>query len=374
MNSQSNHYILSGDYESATDNLNMDIMETFISELKKVFWTNESLCHYLDYEGGQHVIEYPKWTKLNPILQTKGQLMGSLLSFPVLCVANAATLGLARKIDDIRDLKACINGDDILFIDSQRTINSWKRIATSMGLIPSIGKNYCSKFFGTINSQLFVRSKRTNLMNLVRTGKFKTILSPNRLDTKAAFENGFTVPDIVMFSKQKLKLTPQSLDIPSEFGGLGKEFNSEKTERRLDRRIYLQLLSELSDVKELGRLTDSNLSIVRGPKWCLKDYRNFVVKNNTIINSLRTLENLEKDSLSTEIEEKHFRLRKNFLRKIILHPVLREFLKFGRLESCIPLPLLKNETVLIPTHLFDSIKVNSKARLIKSISASIISS
>nr|UJQ92843.1 MAG: putative RNA-dependent RNA polymerase [Narnaviridae sp.] len=357
----SGQYILSGDYESATDNLNMDIMEVFIQELKKVFCSNIPLCSYLDYEGGKHTIHYPKWTKLEPIVQSKGQLMGSLLSFPILCVANAATLGLVRKEDDLNQLKALINGDDILFCDSVRKIESWKRVATSMGLKPSIGKNYCSKIFGTINSQLFIRSKRTNEFRIINTGKFKTILSRKVMNTKTAFENGFDEKDIVIFSKAQLSKTPQSLDIPIEYGGLGREFRKENN--RLDRRIYLQFLGELSDVHEVGRIPELNCSIIRGPKYYLRDFMKISLKNSKIINRIQIYEQSIKDSLQVE-EDKPFRLSRFQGQQMVSHPKLRDFLNKGDLERAIPLNLLKNMTLAIPTDLCEQLKINVKSRLL----------
>jgi hypothetical protein len=360
-NGDKNSYILSGDYESATDNLNMDIMAVFIEELKKVFFENKPLCRYLDYEGHKHRIEYPSWTKLNPIIQTKGQLMGSLLSFPILCVANAATLGLVRKNDDLHQVEALINGDDILFCDSKRKIESWKRVANSMGLKPSIGKNYCSKIFGTINSQLFIRSKRTQEFRIVPTGKFKTIISRNVLDTKAAFDHGFDEKDIVQFSKHLLLKTPQSLDIPIEYGGLGREFR--KKDNRLDRRIYLQKLGESSDVIEVGRVPELNCTIIRGPKYYLRDYLPFKINNQRIVSKLQIMEQTIKESLLIE-GKKPFRLSHFKGNQMISHPQLRDFLNKGNLVNAIPLNLLSAITFAIPSHLFESVQMNTKSKLL----------
>lgn len=360
-NGKSNHYILSGDYESATDNLNMDIMGVFIDELKKQFIDNIPLCNYLDYEGRKHRIQYPNWTKLQPIIQTKGQLMGSLLSFPILCVANAATIGLIRNNDDLHDVKALINGDDILFTDSKRKIESWKRVSTSMGLKPSLGKNYCSKIFGSINSQLFVRNKKTNNFKLIHTGKFKTILSRNVLDSKAAFESGFEEKDLVIFSKHILSKTPQSLDIPIEYGGLGRKFGKE--DNRLDRRIYLQKMGELTDVIEVGRIPELNCSIIRGPKYFLRDYFKFQIKNQRIITRIQTYEQSQMETLAIN-EVKPFKLSRFRGDSMVSHPLLREFLNHGKLEKSIPLNLLSSVTIAISTDLLECVKINTKSRLL----------
>jgi hypothetical protein len=142
-------FLLSGDYESATDNINMDVsnklLESILLEID-----HEPTRLWAMWENGQHTIHYPSWTNISPVIQTTGQLMGSLLSFPLLCLINDIVVSLAgikRRI---------INGDDLLCRATAEQITSWKEISSAAGLTPSIGKNFVSKTFGTFNSQLFV--------------------------------------------------------------------------------------------------------------------------------------------------------------------------------------------------------------------------
>jgi hypothetical protein len=298
--------------------------------------------------------------------------MGSLLSFPILCVANAATYGLVHGIDNLSDVDCVINGDDILFISSYEKIKEWKFVATKMGLEPSIGKNYLSSSFGSINSQLFYRKRNNCQLKMLKTGKFRTILSKKVLDTKTAFENGFSEKDLATFSKHLLQKTPQSLDIPLEYGGLGRSFNYIKRcsgkVTRTDRRIYLEKISELSDVKEIINFPENGLICISGPKYYLNRFRPFFVKNNSLINKSRITDQISKENLLNEnSNESMFKFNKKIFSKIQRNPHLRNFLNHGNLEKSPPLSLFKTEVVLIPSKILNSVKINVKSEISKNL-------
>jgi len=219
----SRYVLVSGDYEAATDNLHSDVMRTVVSELVKVL--PPSIIPYVLRESGQHIVEYPDWTHLEPVLQTNGQLMGSLLSFPILCVANAATYGNAIGCEDLKDLPALINGDDIGFRDTLAVVRKWKRIAKDMGLKPSLGKNYISKDWFTINSQ-FCEYRKHNHTIKVRPSEAYSVLFNHKarkgyIDTIRPACERFPKPLVVKYLKSKLLQTPRSIDIPVKYGGLG---------------------------------------------------------------------------------------------------------------------------------------------------------
>jgi hypothetical protein len=267
-------FLLSGDYESATDRLNMDVMQTVVDELLKVL--PKEIHRYIIKESSSHLISYPDSSGLSPVLQTRGQLMGSLLSFPILCIANACTYGLATKTDSLHDVKALINGDDILFCNEYRVIRSWKRIATAMGLKPSIGKNFQSENWGTVNSQLVIRNKdkwfveKTGLYNCL----FRKFDSP--LTITKALEN-FPKSLVVSVSKRQLQQTPQSVDISTRFGGLGLE-NTRKPNQQ-DMEIYLfKSLSKQTKVE----LKIDDLALVTGPKDIIQKYVDIDIVNDAI--------------------------------------------------------------------------------------------
>jgi len=333
-------YLLSGDYEAATDNLNMDIMQVAIDELAKVL--PDSLSDWLRWEGGAHEVHYPPSSGLQPILQTRGQLMGSLLSFPVLCVANATTIGMVKR-QNLSDLQALINGDDILFQENLREIRKWKQIASSMGLSPSIGKNYQSKDFGSINSQLLFRSSNHRKVEFttVRTGCFGAIqktdrfLSNFRLALELEPHNKGT---FVLLAKDLLRRTCESIDIPKEFGGIGFSFDKEPS--LLDKEIYFFKLLKKTFCKVLS-LEDQ--AIYRIPKASYMKYKGVLglrqVPEPTILPELGEREDLQVFPFS------EFRKFLKFYKK---NPYLRERIRGSDLKREVPLNIRSFVTVSVP--------------------------
>jgi len=142
-------YYLSGDYEGATDNLKS--------------WVSEEIADAISDELKLYPVERRifKTSLIKHILrgqpQTAGQLMGSITSFPVLCLANAALsrwameLGLKKRLS-LAEAPIAINGDDIACRTTREGYEFWRTITQSAGLIESIGKTYLSKDFVEMNS------------------------------------------------------------------------------------------------------------------------------------------------------------------------------------------------------------------------------
>jgi hypothetical protein len=96
------------------------------------------------------------------IQQRNGQLMGNVLSFPLLCIANLACFWLAweeyigHKVRFSQLPPVRINGDDILFKSpSDRFLACWTRWTREFGFELSVGKNLVSDHILQINSTLF---------------------------------------------------------------------------------------------------------------------------------------------------------------------------------------------------------------------------
>lgn len=144
---------ISVDYSAATDNLHTDFSRICIKYVCRYTGLNfdlcwDSLCN--------HQIKYGD----KFITQQNGQLMGSILSFIVLCLCNAAVLSLSVSPDRYRpDDKILVNGDDGLFLGGEKEYSLWKRISSHVGLSPSVGKVYKSCDFCVINSQCFTRGE-----------------------------------------------------------------------------------------------------------------------------------------------------------------------------------------------------------------------
>jgi hypothetical protein len=86
--------------------------------------------------------------------------MGSVISFPILCIANAAICRYAIEQDRgrkllLRDCPLGINGDDAVFRATEQGKRLWETIGTFCGLKPSVGKVYYSDEFLNLNSTTY---------------------------------------------------------------------------------------------------------------------------------------------------------------------------------------------------------------------------
>jgi hypothetical protein len=76
------------------------------------------------------------------------------MSFPILCLVNAAATFAALDWKFSRDLPVRVNGDDIGFITDAAGSWRWKKFTRACGLEFSVGKNYTSTEFLLMNSEL----------------------------------------------------------------------------------------------------------------------------------------------------------------------------------------------------------------------------
>jgi DNA polymerase III delta prime subunit len=226
---------LSGDYTAATDNFPMSVTNALLEGILE-FVDNPSTKEWARYECSSHVIEYPEG-KLG--VQSSGQLMGSLLSFPLLCFLNdfiVSEAGFSKG-------KYLINGDDVVACGPIDTINKWKRIAPTVGLSLSLGKNFVDPHFCTVNSQLFYDGQ------CLHTGKVSC-------QTRDGATIGFCFQETQFYfgaSREireefirrnilPLRKTVRSLKVPTSHGGLGLVFDHEELsskERQLAKRSYI---------------------------------------------------------------------------------------------------------------------------------------
>jgi hypothetical protein len=173
---------VSGDYSSATDSISFQHTRAVIEEVLRrpyrvetpgVSFRESPLSEVTKtiYRNGLALSEvhYPRLENQKfprpAVHQRTGQLMGSVLSFPVLCVINL--VGYWRSIERAtgktwawEDLPVLINGDDILFMADQNLYDIWKEEVQALGLSLSVGKNYYSEEICTINSELFTWSNQ----------------------------------------------------------------------------------------------------------------------------------------------------------------------------------------------------------------------
>jgi len=212
--------VLSGDYSNATDGLNYYMSQAAMNVISQelLMVGEQFLSKVVEIEGGRHIIEYPKWTNIQPILQQNGQLMGSLLSFPILCWVNAfICLKATNRTLDTNEI--LIHGDDVVMtLDNREDYNNWVSLAEKVGFGLSPGKCYLSSDFCTFDSRLYLRgtTEASRVSGFKSTQGLHLSKISNLLDTQ--FPKGM----IVKLNKSILKRTTRSIDRPSVLFGLQK--------------------------------------------------------------------------------------------------------------------------------------------------------
>jgi hypothetical protein len=173
------------DYSSATDclsaSLSAKILGYLVQDLAKrmeEIWLRVLAPHLCEYPpvkvkktDGKHDsarceacragICEGQWQRVTvpPVLQKNGQLMGSPLSFPILCLAN---LGLYLEVirDDPRSLQeklagVLVNGDDMLYVAPESLWERHVSLGRKVGLEMTPGKAYKHSVFANANSTCF---------------------------------------------------------------------------------------------------------------------------------------------------------------------------------------------------------------------------
>lgn len=92
--------------------------------------------------------------------QLWGQLMGSITSFPILCIINACIcrMSLEFAVNEritLDDARLMVNGDDCLLRVNAFGKRFWEQVGTFVGLQPSVGKTYYDTEYMNINSTSF---------------------------------------------------------------------------------------------------------------------------------------------------------------------------------------------------------------------------
>lgn len=158
-------YMASVDYSAATDGVSQGLG-------KRILWAilthKESRLSLWAIDAGMtafgsHRLEYPV-DEVDDAVQSNGQLMGSIMSFVVLCLLNLLTARLASLVTGFEPVDLLINGDDMCYsCPSPRYWEVQCRIAKLIGLEPSVGKCYLSKHCVSMNSVMFHRDRSGHL-------------------------------------------------------------------------------------------------------------------------------------------------------------------------------------------------------------------
>lgn len=154
---------LSGDYSDATNQIESWVCNEITDELQDTIELTKDERIMVDRSLTEHIMELRDESgrvEIDVKQQTNGQLMGSILSFLWLCIANVTLVRMSveRSRDEeikLEDLKAKINGDDCLFNVNKLGKSCWEHWGGLMGLNPSVGKVFYTTEFVTLNSRMY---------------------------------------------------------------------------------------------------------------------------------------------------------------------------------------------------------------------------
>jgi hypothetical protein len=160
---------VSGDYESATDNLDQGVSSHILSCIAR-------RCHLIPIEVRDAAVESLSGTlcyRGKIVDYKRGQLMGNYMSFPLLCLYNY----LAFRYIIRRKVPIKINGDDIIFRATLEEAEKWKNAVGRSGLTLSLGKTMISGTYFSLNSTFFrARSTKVEKLSVIRsTTLFKPV-------------------------------------------------------------------------------------------------------------------------------------------------------------------------------------------------------
>lgn len=146
------------DYSAATDGLSASLSARILDRILKSQSTD--LREIWMKVLAPHLCRYPfPHDDVQPVQQRNGQLMGSILSFPILCLANLG-LYLYTIRSDPRALRekmagVLVNGDDMLYVARRSVWNEHVANGLLVGLKMSAGKAYHHPQFANANSACF---------------------------------------------------------------------------------------------------------------------------------------------------------------------------------------------------------------------------
>ncbi|QKI79943.1 RNA-dependent RNA polymerase [Erysiphe necator associated ourmia-like virus 114] len=167
--------LTSGDYKSATDNLSIEVAEAILDELLKLTVSVPGSMKTYAMRILRPTL-YNFEHDISEFVPSRGQMMGSYLSFPLLCLQNRIAFlyaGHSVGIDN-SEFPCLINGDDILFRSGPRFSEHWMSTVSALSLEVERSKTSVSPFYGSLNSTLCRRfGSRYRVVATVRMGMLR---------------------------------------------------------------------------------------------------------------------------------------------------------------------------------------------------------
>jgi hypothetical protein len=185
--------LVSGDYASATDGLSVEVAEVILETLmsSSIFVPENVKLGAL--RALRPLLLYGE----DEVSVSTGQMMGSYLSFPLLCLQNYLAFRWSLRGLGVRKVPVLINGDDILF-QLTAHYSKWERSLRGVGLTVETTKTSVEMQWGTINSTLL--TWHDGLLEpswSARFGMFRPAEHPGSLGRSFAdFLRGLDEPDL----------------------------------------------------------------------------------------------------------------------------------------------------------------------------------
>lgn len=260
--------VCSGDLQSATDTFNGALADICIEHVARLFGLSEGECEEMKSFTTRSSLKVADGDFRQ---QTRGQLMGSCLSFPILCLVSLTAWAVGTDFDIKTEKKQNnellralakeplgINGDDIVF-GTEDGGAGWQRGVASIWGIVSPGKSLLSKWAFTVNSELWWREQPHWGEEFEHVGILRPSLLIGITDGRTAFaeeswEEYARSPLFESAALRKLIEKRLKTHLPPSMGGLG-------TSCRF----------VLDDVKEWWKNQKAGKVVVRPSAWWDED-------------------------------------------------------------------------------------------------------
>jgi len=185
--------LVSGDYASATDGLSIEVAQAI---LETAFSSSIMIPENVREFALRALRPVLGWDLDDEISVSTGQMMGSYLSFPLLCLQNYLAFRWSlRGTAGASRVPVLINGDDILFQKSGH-FDKWCSSIQSVGLTVERTKTSVETSWGTINSTLLEwDGESLSPQWSARFGMFRPAEQPGSLGKSfLSFLGGLTEP------------------------------------------------------------------------------------------------------------------------------------------------------------------------------------
>jgi len=149
--------IISGDYSQATNKIYAPAVEAMVRVLLRSSRLTEDEREVLmgSFRDIRYCVDIDGERTFVPI--HRGQMMGNLVSFPLLCLLNKVCFDLTVDLTFVPGTRRVgrFNGDDCLFSGDRPFFELWQRVTAVYGFEVNVEKTGFSPRFGELNSRVY---------------------------------------------------------------------------------------------------------------------------------------------------------------------------------------------------------------------------